>query len=59
MARKSRKNLSPVVNAEYSFTGWRTAIYVRLSVEDTRTRTDSIETQQMIIHEFLEGHQDI
>ena len=59
MARKSRKNLSPVVNEEYSFTGWRAAVYVRLSVEDTRTRTDSIETQQMIIREFLEDHRDI
>lgn len=59
MARKSRKNLSPVVNEEYSFAGWRAAVYVRLSVEDTRTRTDSIETQQMIIHEFLEDHRDI
>lgn len=59
MARKSRKNLAPVVNEEYSFAGWRTAVYVRLSVEDTRTRTDSIETQQMIIHEFLADHRDI
>lgn len=59
MARKSRKNLSPVVNEEYSFAGWRAAVYVRLSVEDTRTRTDSIETQQMIIREFLEDHRDI
>lgn len=59
MARKSRKNLAPVVNEEYSFAGWRAAVYVRLSVEDTRTRTDSIETQQMIIREFLEDHRDI
>lgn len=59
MARKSRKNLSPMVHEEPSFPGWHTAVYVRLSVEDTRTRTDSIETQQMIIREFLENHRDI
>lgn len=59
MARKSRKNLSPMVCEESSFPGWLAAVYVRLSVEDTRTRTDSIETQQMIIREFLENHRDI
>lgn len=59
MARKSRKNLSPMVHEEPSFPGWLAAVYVRLSVEDTRTRTDSIETQQMIIREFLEKHRDI
>lgn len=59
MARKSRKNMTPVVTEEQIPAGWRAAIYVRLSVEDARTRTDSIETQQLIIQEFLEDHRDI
>ena len=49
MARKSRKNLALAVNEEYTLSGWHAAVYVRLSVEDTRARTDSIETQQLII----------
>ncbi len=59
MARKSRKVLPLAVNEEQISAGWRAAIYVRLSVEDTRTRTDSIETQQMIIQEFLEDNREI
>ena len=59
MARKSRKNVTPAFTEEQIPAGWRAAIYVRLSVEDTRTRTDSIETQQLIIREFLEDHQDV
>ena len=59
MARKSRKNPSLAVNEEYTLSGWHVAVYVRLSVEDTRTRTDSIETQQLIIREYLDAHRDI
>ena len=35
------------------------AIYVRLSVEDSHTHSASIETQQMIIAQFLERNPDI
>lgn len=37
----------------------RAAIYVRLSVEDSHTHSASIETQQMIIAQFLERNPDI
>ena len=58
MARKSRKNITPhpVQEAEAIC---RAAIYVRLSVEDKQSRTASIETQQLIIAQFLERHPEI
>lgn len=37
----------------------RAAIYVRLSVEDSHTHSASIETQHMIIAQFLERNPDI
>ena len=58
MARKSRKNVTPppVQEAESIC---RAAIYVRLSVEDKQSRTASIETQQLIIAQFLDRHPEI
>lgn len=58
MARKSRKNMA-VAAEPVLMKNWRAAVYVRLSVEDKRTRTDSIETQQMIIVEYLAANPDI
>lgn len=58
MARKSRKESAQVM-AQESVSTCRAAIYVRLSVEDSHTRTASIETQQMIIAQFLERNPDI
>lgn len=56
MARKSRK----VKIAEPVYpVSWRAAIYIRLSVEDNRTGSISIETQRMIIDRFLTQHPDI
>jgi len=51
MARKSRKNVdaAPVKAALYI----RTALYVRLSVEDGHGRSNSIENQQMILNDFV------
>lgn len=51
MARKSRKNIDakPVKAALYI----RTALYVRLSVEDGHGRSNSIENQQMILNDFV------
>ncbi len=51
MARKSRKNIdaAPVKAALYI----RTALYVRLSVEDGHGRSNSIENQQMILNDFV------
>lgn len=58
VARKSRKNMA-VAAEPVLMKSWRAAVYVRLSVEDKRTRTDSIETQQMIIAEYLAANPDI
>lgn len=58
MARKSRKEIPVVIQQEVDTT-CRAAIYVRLSVEDSHTRTSSIETQQLIIARFLEQHPEI
>ena len=61
MARKSRKEAQQQSAPEMqeTSTAWRAAIYVRLSVEDSRTRTLSIETQQLIISRFLEQNPEI
>lgn len=58
MARKSRKESAQVMVQETVST-CRAAIYVRLSVEDSHTHSASIETQQMIVAQFLERNPDI
>ena len=58
MARKSRKTTTPAAVSEIEAT-CRAAIYVRLSVEDKQSGTASIETQQLIIAQFLERHPEI
>lgn len=58
MARKSRKTAIPAAAPEVEAT-CRAAIYVRLSVEDKQSGTASIETQQLIISQFLERYQEI
>lgn len=37
----------------------RAALYIRLSVEDTRTNSISIETQQLILDHYLESQPEI
>ena len=54
MARKSRKNIGtleqPILNiAQYI----RTAQYIRLSVEDSKNRGNSIENQKLIIDDYI------
>ena len=52
MARKSRKNIvmeAPVQRPIFI----RTAVYVRLSVEDNGNRGNSLENQQLIIQDYL------
>lgn len=58
MARRSRKESAQTMVQETVST-CRAAIYVRLSVEDSHTHSASIETQQMIIAQFLERNPDI
>lgn len=54
MARKSRKNqpAAPVCDTSLYI---RTALYVRLSVEDNKKRGHSIENQKLVLENFLAG----
>ena len=54
MARKSRKNqtATPVCDTSLYI---RTALYIRLSVEDNKKRGHSIETQKLVLENFLAG----
>ena len=52
MARKSRKNVlieAPMITSVFI----RTAVYLRLSVEDNNNRGNSLENQQLIIQDYL------
>ena len=54
MARKSRKNTvntqSEILNTAVYI---RTAQYIRLSVEDSHNKGNSIENQKMILDDFI------
>lgn len=54
MARKSRKNqtATPVCDTSLYI---RTALYIRLSVEDNKKRGHSIENQKLVLENFLAG----
>ena len=54
MARKSRKNqtATPVCDTSIYI---RTALYIRLSVEDNKKRGHSIENQKLVLENFLAG----
>lgn len=52
MARKSRKNLNKGQSAQVAVY-IRTAMYVRLSVEDNCHRGNSLENQQLVIKDYL------
>ncbi|MDL2274030.1 recombinase family protein [Oscillospiraceae bacterium OttesenSCG-928-G22] len=57
MARKSRKNIqeAPKIAAAIYI---RSALYIRLSVEDNSNRGNSLETQRMILEQYLEDKPD-
>ena len=52
MARKSRKNIA-VMEETPAIKVWRTALYVRLSVEFNGKRGDSLETQRQIMEAYV------
>lgn len=54
MARKSRKNQTAVPLCDTSLY-IRTALYIRLSVEDNKKRGHSIENQKLVLENFLAG----
>ncbi len=59
MARKSRKNQGQAAATVTQEPTIRAALYIRLSVEDTRTNSISIETQQLILNHYLESQPEI
>ena len=56
MARVSRKSPPTVRVQSETFRIWKTAIYVRLSVEDNGRDSDSIENQTELLTTFVEKH---
>ena len=59
MARKSRKNQEQAAVTVMQEPTIRAALYIRLSVEDTRTNSISIETQQLILDHYLESQPEM
>lgn len=58
MARVSRKRKS-FPGAAAAFRIWRTALYVRLSVEDNGKDADSIENQTALLESYVSGCPDL
>jgi len=58
MARKSRKEQVQTAAPAADLT-IRAALYIRLSVEDNKTGSISIETQRLILNHFLESQPEI
>lgn len=57
MARVSRKRQNiPSTPADTSVRIWKTALYVRLSVEDNGKDSDSVENQTALLEEYLAAH---
>lgn len=51
MARKSRKNITTMPDIASNLL--KTAVYIRLSVEDNKNRGNSVDTQKQIIENFI------
>lgn len=57
MARVSRKKQkNPSIPADISVRIWKTALYVRLSVEDNGKDSDSVENQTALLEEYVANH---
>lgn len=57
MARVSRKKQNiPSTPADTSVRIWKTALYVRLSVEDNGKDSDSVENQTALLEEYVANH---
>ena len=57
MARVSRKKQTiPATSADTSVRIWKTALYVRLSVEDNGTDSDSVENQITLLEDYIANH---
>ena len=54
MARVSRKKQNlPTPAVDTPIRRWKTALYVRLSVEDNGKGSDSIENQTMLLEDYI------
>ena len=58
MARKSRKNQAQAAAAVQE-PAIRVALYIRLSVEDSKSGSISIETQKMFLNHYVEGQPEM
>ena len=59
MARVSRKNKAQAILEPIEHV-YNTAIYIRLSIEDSGTnRSETIETQQYMVEQFVNAQQDM
>ena len=57
MARVSRKKQNiPTTPADTPVRIWKTALYVRLSVEDNGKDSDSVENQTALLEEYVANH---
>ena len=57
MARVSRKKQTiPATSADTPVRIWKTALYVRLSVEDNGTDSDSVENQITLLEDYIANH---
>lgn len=57
MARISRKSDSPDKSEKKKIAGFRTALYVRLSVEDNgKEDSDSLENQEALLRDYIKEH---
>jgi len=57
MARVSRKKQNAVqTQVDTSVRIWKTALYVRLSVEDNGKDSDSVENQTALLEEYVSNH---
>ena len=57
MARVSRKKQNiPAISADTPVRIWKTALYVRLSVEDNGTDSDSVENQTILLEDYIANH---
>ncbi len=60
MARVSRKKQNlPIEKSEDAVRVWKTAIYVRLSVEDNGKDSDSVENQTALLEKYVSSHSSL
>src|SRR5574344_895141 len=59
MARKKRAAAKQTVISTCHLAEYYAALYIRLSVEDTNTASVSIDSQRMIMEDYIDRHPEI